>query len=126
MTTSTKVRSMRRSKYSAWLVASWIFVCGVGNAMAADSMTIAAEYLSRVRTSAEFIAVPGLAELVHKLNADQALGLVVRYPGGEAGQIWGGRIESWLVAHGLSSSRIVLEVGSNSEDGVEIILRPVP
>lgn len=110
------------------LIVSTVFlflVSVVGKANGADSVVLTAETLSRMNTSAELVSAPGLAELVRKLDVDQKLGLVVHYPGGETGQVWGGRIESWLIAYGLSSRRILLEVGTSSDDGVEIVVRPM-
>jgi hypothetical protein len=116
---------MRRKTVLIFAISLLFFAPGWTSVYAADSMTITGENLARVRTSAEFLAIPGLAGLIKKLNADQTLGLVVRFPGGETGQILGGRIESWLIAHGLSSRRIALEIGAGSDDGVEILLRPM-
>jgi len=113
------------AKFLAMVFTPLLFVVGWSHAIADESVTVSGEYLARLRTSSEFVAVPGLSEMVKKLNADQTLGLIVRYPGGETGQIWGGRIESWLISHGLSSRRISLEVGTSRDDGVEILLSTV-
>lgn len=49
--------------------------------------------------------------------------LVIRYPGGEAGTLWGRELRDWLVSLGVPSSHVQTSPGFSRQDAVAIVLR---
>jgi len=83
---------------------------------------------------AEFWAVPRSAEVVRDhpgvraavaaLQRDPERRLVVRYPGGETGQLWAQELRAWLVALAIPSARIELQLGGSGDDQLVLTVLP--
>jgi hypothetical protein len=68
--------------------------------------------------------VAGLApvrDIVTALDKTPGQHVVIRYPGGDAGNAWAEAVRDWLVALGVASKRIVLEPGSSSPDALTLL-----
>ena len=68
----------------------------------------------------QLLKIPGLATLVHQLDAKPGTRLQIGYPGGDAGTLWAGELKAWLVALGLGSARIEMMPGSARGDAVTL------
>lgn len=82
--------------------------------------TIDAELWSAPRSGAALVQMEPLREAVTELMRRPGSRIVVRYPGGEAGQLWVQELRAWLVALGVSSSRIELIPGGTGDDVVQL------
>lgn len=111
----------------AFLLATLQAVPGVAVAQAAEtSLVVTNEQWSRVRGADEFMAIPGLKELVGMLdqssNDSKQTVLEIRYAGGEDGQLWARQVRNRLVGLGIESNRIELVQGVSSANQLEISL----
>jgi len=88
------------------------------------TFTIDAELWSAPRTGAALVRMEPLREAVTELMRRPGGHIVVRYPGGEAGQLWAQELRAWLVALGVASSRIELLPGGVADDAVELQIVP--
>lgn len=72
------------------------------------------------RSGEALVQMEPLREAVVELMRRPGSRLLVRYPGGEAGQLWVQELRAWLVALGVPSSRIELVPGGVSDDIVQL------
>ena len=52
--------------------------------------------------------------------------IVIEYPGGESGMLWGVEVRDWLVALGIPATGIVLRAQGARDDAVRLRLEPGP
>jgi len=81
------------------------------------------DYIARdawpdIRRGIQVTQYPSLARLVGEFERGADAGLVILYPGGEAGQSWATEIRDWLVALGIPSRAIALRPGSGMPDAI--------
>ncbi len=79
---------------------------------------------ARPQDAASVLALKPLRQAVEALVESEAARLLIRYPGGEEGGLYAAQIRDWLVALGLSSSRIEVQPGSRSDELIDIQLEP--
>ncbi|ALP54569.1 hypothetical protein Tel_16205 [Candidatus Tenderia electrophaga] len=63
-----------------------------------------------------------LGAAVKQLLAEPEAYLVLRYPEGESGELWGQELQAWLVALGIASDRIELQADPERLDAVAVVL----
>ena len=68
------------------------------------------------------IAIPQLKFAVQRLTSSENAILIVRYPGGDAGNQWAINVRSRLVSLGIESRHIEIQPGSGIEDTLLIIV----
>ena len=68
------------------------------------------------------LAIPALQSVMNILSNKSSKMLLVKYPGGDVGVLWASELKAWLVALGLTSSRIELQSGSTSATQLELII----
>jgi len=90
---------------------------------AAEPLLIDAELWSTPRTAERIIALDGLAERVLKMAADEQL--VIDHPAGEEGVLWAQELRGWLVALGVSSAQIKLQVSEVSRDSLQLSIESI-
>ncbi len=73
--------------------------------------TIDAEQWQRPRHGERVSRFPGLADAVREWMSSPQTLILIRYPGGENGQLWSQELRDWLVALGVPSNRIRLRAG---------------
>jgi len=84
--------------------------------------TLSAETWSRPRDGQSVSAMAPLPEVIERWSQDTSRRLVIRYPGGEEGQLWAHELRSWLVALGVSLQSQELIAGSQQADRIELEL----
>jgi hypothetical protein len=103
-----------------------VLLCGLllaaGAAGGEDRWSLDADQWARPRDGRSVAAMPPLAEAVAAWSADTARRLVIRYPGGEDGQLWAFELRAWLVALGVPQEKQELLAGSQQPDRLEIEL----
>lgn len=72
------------------------------------------------KSAATLLNMSGINHSMQLLQKDEKNNLVIRYPGGDEGTLWANELRSWLIALGLSSSRIDLIPGSADPDIIEL------
>ena len=66
------------------------------------------------------LSMPSISKSMQKLQKSTSSTLQIRYPGGDEGTLWANELRSWLVALGLSSSRIDLVPGRAAPSTIEL------
>ena len=67
------------------------------------------------------IAIPSLRSVLQEFEYNSSdLRIEIRYPGGDAGNVWALEVHSWLIAMGLASTDIVLEPGSGDPQALKL------
>lgn len=83
---------------------------------------VEAEFWSVPRHGEVLLAHPQLKAAVQQLWVEPDSSLLLHYPDGESGELWGQELQAWLVSLGVASSRIGLRGGYEAGDGVAVIL----
>ncbi len=73
-------------------------------------------------TTEAVIAIPQLKFAVQRLTSAENAVLIVRYPGGDAGNQWAIEVRNRLVSLGIESKHIEIQPGSGIEDTLLIIV----
>lgn len=76
---------------------------------------------ARPRSGETVLQMPDVSGAVHALLGDPSLRLVLRYPGGEDGELWAEELKSWLVALGVPSNRLESSPGAPRPDVLELL-----
>ncbi len=75
------------------------------------------------RSSADsMLFIPQLKRAVNYLLDSQDSTLIVRYPGGDAGNEWALELQNNLISLGIESDRIALQPGSGIEETLLVIV----
>mgnify|MGYP006423083759 CR=1 FL=1 len=98
------------------LVVCLLGLCGPGVAGADDgAWTLEAADWARPRDGAALTAMQPLPRVVAAWGRTPDARLIVRYAGGEAGEIWAAELTDWLVALGVPGDAIVTVPGAAPE-----------
>ncbi len=87
-----------------------------------DTWVLSADAWARPRDGRSVAAMAPLPQVIRQWSAQTGRRLVIRYPGGEAGQLWAYELRSWLVALGVPQESQELVAGSERGDQIEIEL----
>jgi hypothetical protein len=93
-----------------------------GAAAEGRSWSLGADSWARPRDGQSVARMTPLPEAIAEWSADTTQQLVIRYPGGEDGQLWAFELRSWLVALGVPQEKLELVAGSQQADRIEIEL----
>lgn len=83
---------------------------------------LSADTWSRPRDGQSVAAMAPLPEVIGDWSEDTSQRLIIRYPGGEEGQLWAYELRSWLVALGVPGDSQELVAGSQQADRIELEL----
>lgn len=83
---------------------------------------LSAESWSRPRDGRSVTQMAPLPELVTRWSQEPGKRLLIRYPGGEDGQLWAYELRSWLVALGIPLDSQELLAGSQQAGLIELEL----
>ncbi len=81
----------------------------------ADSWTLDASAWARPRDGRTVVTMTPLPTVVRAWSRRSDAQLVVRYAGGETGELWATELGDWLVALGIPASAITLTPGGRPE-----------
>lgn len=101
------------------IIATVMLVFAV-NAFAADVELLHAHEWSVPKQTVTILSMPAINKSMRKLQKNINSSLKIKYPGGDEGTLWANELRSWLVALGLSSSRIELIQGSAISTTIEL------
>lgn len=85
-------------------------------------MVIGAEFWATPRHAEQVLAQAPLKAAVQQLWVEPDASLVLHYPAGESGELWGLELQAWLVSLGVASDRVALRAGYEGDDGVAVIM----
>lgn len=86
---------------------------------------IDAEFWAAPRSGETVVTEPALRSAIDTLMfREETSRLMIRYPGGETGQLWAQELRAWLIALGIPSSRIDTQPGGPRDD--QLLLSVVP
>ena len=100
------------------ILASLLFFSA--NSIAEDIELLHQNEWSVPKQTKTLLAMPAISNSMTKLQNDLESTLMVKYPGGDEGTLWANELRSWLIALGLSSSRIELIPGSAISTTIEL------
>lgn len=90
------------------------------NVFASDIELLHVNEWSVPKQTVTVLAMPAINKSMRELQKDTNSFLKIKYPGGDEGTLWANELRSWLVALGLSSSRIELIQGSAISTTIEL------
>jgi len=93
------------------------------------ALSAAEEFIYRqewdqVQSAMSVIQLPALQRVVSQFESTPDSILVIRYPGGDAGNAWAFELRNWLVALGISLDEIHLLPGSGVPQAISIKVEP--
>lgn len=88
----------------------------------ASGWTLDAATWARPRSGPAVLTMPPLPAVVDAWSNRPGDRIVIRYPGGEGGEVWAAELRDWLVALGLPGQRIDL-AGGGEPDQLTIAIR---
>ncbi len=83
---------------------------------------IGAEFWAMPRHADQLLAQTPLKAAAQQLWVESDAYLVLHYPSGESGEVWGLELQAWLVSLGIASDRIALRAGYERDEGVAVIM----
>ena len=83
---------------------------------------VGAEFWASPRNGEAIIQYEPVVIAVNQLLVEPESYIVLRYPEGESGELWGVELQAWLVSLGLVSDRIELQSGYEGIDGVGLYI----
>ena len=95
----------------------------VGAAPATDSAVISAEQWARPRSGQSVARLQSLSGVIHQFNERAGQRIVVRYAGGDEGNLWAEELRAWLIALGIPSDRIDLTQAAVEPDALIIEIK---
>jgi len=102
------------------LISSAVMLLFLSNSYAAEAELLHANEWSVPKQSTTILAMPAIHKSMSKLQKNVNSVLKLKYPGGDEGTLWVNELRSWLIALGLSSSRIELVQGSAISTTIEL------
>ncbi|MBD3609235.1 MAG: hypothetical protein HUJ30_01670 [Gammaproteobacteria bacterium] len=81
---------------------------------------LTAEEWSGPRTGMRIVMMPGVQSAIKALDKSPGSTLILKYPGGDVGTIWGEELRSWLLALGVEMEKMELRPGSPAQDIIEM------
>lgn len=87
-----------------------------------DTWSLSADTWARPRDGRTVAAMAPLPAAVARWSQHPQRRLVIKYSGGEDGQLWAYELRSWLVALGVPQDSQELVAGSQQADRIEIEL----
>ena len=84
----------------------------------AQPFVLSGDDWARPRSGHAVAAMPAVRSLVQQWSKNTSDVIVIRYPGGESGNLWALELRDWLVALGIPASTIVIQPGSPNGDEV--------
>ena len=102
------------------LILSFSLAVFSSNLYAADVELLRANEWSVPKKTTTLLAMPAIKKSMVKLQNNLNSILKIKYPGGDEGTLWVNELRSWLIALGLSSSRIELVQGSALSTTIEL------
>lgn len=96
----------------------------MSGALSADSRPwqLSADTWARPRDGQVVTQMQPLPDVVASWSEDPGQRLIIRYPGGEDGQLWAYELRSWLVSLGVPLGSQELVAGSEQTGQIEIEL----
>ena len=85
-------------------------------------VVVGAEFWASPRHAEQLLTMLPLQTAVQQLLQEPEAYLVVSYPAGESGELWGLEFQAWLVSLGVVSDRIELRAGYEGDDGIAVIM----
>lgn len=82
-----------------------------------------AEEWARPHDSEDVLSIAPIRQSVQQWMQSPGQVLVIQYPGGEEGVMWGNGLRDWLVALGVPSSHVEAIPGHSRNDEMIIFLR---
>lgn len=100
------------------------FLLFMGLPVAAEDFNISltAEQWDMPRHGEALLQQPELASLVKQWQQTPESVIEIRYPGGEAGELWVGELMDWLIALGVPSNAMQALAGSGEQDRIYLVL----
>lgn len=98
------------------LIPLLLLLAGPAHAAGNGPWALDAETWAAPRSGQALVQMPPLRDAVEALLNTPGSRLLIRYPGGESGQLWVQELRAWLIALGVPSSRIDLLPGGTRDD----------
>lgn len=86
--------------------------------------SVDAETWSRPRSAETLLELPSLREAVAALQGRGERRLTIHHPQGEQGEFWASELRDWLVALGIPSARIDLQVDDAVMERLDLVVHP--
>jgi hypothetical protein len=85
--------------------------------------SVSAEEWARPRSGERILSMVPVVESVQQWMQRPGYRLVIQYPGGEEGMLWGQELQDWLVSLGVPSTELVAIPGHSRNDEIILFLK---
>lgn len=100
------------------------FVLAAALAAPSGEYLLLADDWARPRSGERVAAMPALRGAVAAWLEHPGSRILVLYPGGETGSLWGTEVRDWLVALGVEPDHVVTRSGGPRDDAIVIRFEP--
>lgn len=101
-------------------------IIGINTSYAADARlnhyVVTQQQWAIPKKAQSILTIPALHDVMKTLSLQADSRLLVRYPRSDVGVLWASELKAWLVALGLASSRIELQLGSANENELRLFV----
>jgi hypothetical protein len=101
-----------------WTAAAVAIAAAWCTAAGAEAVVLHAAPWHQAQASSSWATLPPLVRVAEAFDAEPGTRIVVRYPGGDAGNAWARAVRDRLVAMGIASRHIELQPGSGYADAL--------
>lgn len=81
-----------------------------------DAFTLSADQWAQQRSGAALLRLPPVQGIVREWLAQPTLDIVIRHAASDAGNLWAGELQDWLVSLGLPADHIVKQASADQPD----------
>ncbi len=68
------------------------------------------------------LTLAAVRETLRRFVEDEKIAVIIRYPGGDPGQIWARQLRGWLVSFGVPGGYIEVQPGAGGADQLELVV----
>ena len=112
-------------KYRAWtinLAALLLLASSIADANSTRIFTLSADAWARPRSGEMIPELEPVRAAVSYWDRGSDAIVIIRYPGGDSGELWGAELRDWLISLGVPSDYIRLASGTQSADEINIVV----
>ena len=115
-------KTRHRISKTSLLLAVLLLTSSIVYANTIRIFTLSAEVWARPRSGEVIPELDSVRAAVNYWGRGSDAIVVIRYPGGDSGELWGAELRDWLISLGVPSDYIHLLPGTQEADEIKIVV----